>query len=98
MKSIPIIMAALLALSGCTTTKYVEVYKHERTDIPASLTECPYIKKSDFPPKDATNAQLHSFISVLFKRNAFCAKNMESIRTYMAERNATIDKLNAKTK
>jgi hypothetical protein len=92
-------VAALVSLSiiaGCSTTTTSIRPTFQETNVPDSLLVCPKIKKSDFPPDSATNAQVNSFIKFLYSRNMTCATNMDAVRDWLNRHNAAINQMNAK--
>lgn len=88
---------SLSMLSGCNTTTTVVRPTFQETNVPDSLLVCPRIKKSDFPPTNATNEQVHAFIQKIWKNNNMtCATNMEAVKDWLQKHDEAVRKMNAK--
>lgn len=96
MKHIIIALMSLSIIAGCSTTQTVVRPTFQETNVPETILVCPKIRKSDFPPVDATNAQVHAFIKKMWEKNMVCAGNMEAVKSWLAKHNAAIRETNKK--
>lgn len=97
MKTLIVAFMAVVMV-GCASTKVITNTEFAQIDIPKTFQNCPVIKKSDFPAGEITNAQLHAFVLKLYKNNQLCSANMKAITDYIAKHNASVTKLNEKSK
>lgn len=75
-------LAAVLAVSGCQTTRVSVVYKNKLIEVPADLLRCPGVEYPD--PDSLTDKQVARLIASLARANGNCRSNMEAIKKFVA--------------